>query len=51
MVEVKNLKELKENNKAQTEIIISENIDITEPLILAEGVSLKGKIVRLSYLV
>lgn len=43
MVEVKNLEELKENNRAQTEIIISENIDIREPLILAAGVSLKGK--------
>lgn len=43
MVEVKDLKELKENNKAQVEIVILENIFLTEPLILQPDVSLRGK--------
>ncbi len=43
MVEVKNLKELKENNKFQAEIIVSEDIILTEVLILKPGVILKGK--------
>ncbi len=43
MVEVKDLKGLKENNKDQMEIIVSENIFLTEPLILQPNVSLRGK--------
>lgn len=43
MVEVRDLKALKENNKEKREIIISENIVLTEPLILEPYVSLKGK--------
>lgn len=43
MLEVKDLKTLKENNKEKAEIVISENIVLTEALILQPGVSLKGK--------
>ncbi|WP_062532552.1 hypothetical protein [Jeotgalibaca dankookensis] len=43
MVEVKDFKALKENNRDQNEIIISENISLVEPLILQPGVTLKGK--------
>lgn len=42
MIEVRDLKELKANNKDQMEIIVTENIFLTEPLILQPGVSLKG---------
>lgn len=43
MVEVSDLKTLKENNKEQAEIIVAEDIVLKEPFILQPGVTLKGK--------